>query len=126
MAVRLTIVVVAARQLEQARSGRRAEPGVIALPHRAAPRDHGIGVHELRLQKRSNELARQVRRTDVHPAVFVDFATQEGAAVGAFFANDFGARDEARVVDEQCAAFAAEQVLGFMEAYAAELTDGTE
>ncbi len=48
------------------------------------------------------------------------------AAVRALLADDLGALDEARVVDEQRAAFAADDVLGLVEAERAELADRAE
>ena len=110
------------------RFGRRqlGEPRVVAHPYRAPARDDFIGMRELRFEKCRDQFARQIRRAEIDPGVLVDFAAQEAAAVGAFFTHDFGALDEAFVIDHQRAAFAAQQVLGFVKTEAAEMPDGAE
>ena len=95
----------------------RLERRVVALPDGAAARAViSLGLLELRPQERRDDLARQIRRADVDPGVLVDLAAEELRAVGALLADDLGALDEARVVDQQRAALAGDDVLGLVEA----------
>ena len=80
----------------------------------------------LRPKEGRDQLARKVGRADVHPRVLVDLAAEELAAVGALFADDLGALDEPRVVDQQRAALARDDVLRLVEATAAEVADRAE
>ena len=50
-----------------------------------------------------------------HPRVLVDLAAEELAAVGALLPDDLGALDESRIVDEQRAALAGDDVLRLVE-----------
>ena len=93
------------------------ELGVVALPDRAA-RVAWIAsrASSCAEQERREDVGRQIARADVDPGVLVDLAAEEPAAVGALLADDLGALDELRVVDEQRAALAAGEVLGLVEA----------
>jgi len=77
--------------------------------------DDLIGVFELRIQKSADQFAWQIRRTNIHPGVFVHFAPEKLAAVGAFLADDLGATGEACIVYQQRATLAADDVLGLMK-----------
>ena len=93
---------------------------VIAVPNRQPARGDGVGFFHLRPQKGGDEFAGQIRRTDVHPGVFVHLAAEELAAVGALLADDLGASCQRRIVDQQRAAFAGDDVLGLVEAETAQ------
>jgi len=66
-------------------------------------------------RKSGEDVAHHVTAADVDPGVFVDFAAEETGAVGAFFADDFGAGDERGIVEEKRATFAAGDVFRFVE-----------
>ena len=114
------------RPAQQAACLERRERRVVALPDREPRGRDALGLLELRGEERGDDLARQVRRADVDPGVLVDLAAEELRAVGALLADDLGALDEARVVDEQRAALAGDDVLGLVEAQRAERADRAE
>jgi hypothetical protein len=58
--------------------------------------------------------------------VYLSLATEELAAVGAFFADDFRALGQLRIADQQRAAFAGNDVLGFVEGIGAHVADGAQ
>src|SRR6185312_5984384 len=106
--------------------GPRAEAAGIAFPDaRAASLDVAPAL-ELRAQERRLQIGHQEARADVDPGVLVDLAAEEAAAVGPFFAEDLGALDERRIVDEQRAALAAGDVLGLVERLRGEGAEGAE
>ena len=74
-----------------------------------------FSVFQLGIQKRGQDIRRQVGGANVYPGVLVHLAAEEAAAIGAFLADDLGALDERRIVDQQCPSLAAREVLGFVE-----------
>jgi hypothetical protein len=46
----------------------------------------------------------------------VYLTAEEAAPIGTFLAQDLGTLDQTRIVDNECAAFAATEVLGLVEA----------
>jgi hypothetical protein len=85
-----------------------------------------LGGFQLRPQEGRDQLARQQRRADVLPSVFVNLAAEEAAAIGALLANDFGAQAKGGIVHQQRAALTRHDVLGLVEGEAAEIADGAE
>ena len=88
--------------------------GVYVEP--AARRLDGLPLLKLGEEERGQDIGHQVAGADIHPGVFIHLAAEEAAAVGALFAEDFGPLDVALIVDEQGTAFAAGEILGFVEA----------
>ena len=71
---------------------------------------------ELDRENRGQDFARRKRRPDIDPFERPDFAAKKAAAVGTFLPYHLGTRRKRRVDDQQDAAFAADRILGFMEA----------
>src|SRR6266566_10160469 len=70
---------------------------------------------KLRTEKGRQQIRRQITRADIDPGVLVDLAAEKPAPVRSFFPKDLGPLIEVRIVDQQRAAFAATEILGFME-----------
>lgn len=81
---------------------------------------------KLGVQERGDHFAGQVTGADVDPSVFVDHAAEELAAVGAFFSDDLGAFEKAFVIDDEGTAFPGNEILGFVEAVAPQVSDRSE
>src|SRR5574341_574295 len=81
---------------------------------------------KLAVEKRRQNIGWKVGGTEVHPGVFVHLAAEEAGAVGAFLADDLGALDKFRVIDNQRAAFPAGEVLGLMEGLGSHDAKGTQ
>ena len=107
-------------------SGQRLEAGGVAGVDGVALGGDFLGLFELGVEEGGDEFRGEVGGADVDPGVLVDFATEELGAVGTFLPDDFRALDETRVVDDQRATLAADEVLGLVEAVAAEVADGAE
>ena len=94
------------------------ERTVIASPGAQPSRRRSEACSSCAHRKAARQLARQERRADVDPGVLVDLAAEELRSVGALLPDDLRALDEARVVDEQRAAFAGDDVLRLVKAEA--------
>src|SRR5206468_9081665 len=57
----------------------------------------------------------EIAGAKIDPGVLVDLPAEEAAAVGTFFADDLGALDVCRIVDQQRAPFAAGEIFGFVK-----------
>src|SRR5260370_24007011 len=99
---------------------------MVAVPMGLPAPCQGLGILELRPEKGRNDVARQIGGADIDPSILIDLAAEEFASVGAFFADDLGPLDEARVVDDQRAAFAGDEVLGLVEAEGRELSEASQ
>jgi hypothetical protein len=93
---------------------------VVPRPDRQAAPGDRLGHLHLGPQEGGDDLSRKEGGAQVHPGVLVDLAEREPAAVRPLLADHLGARDQPRVVDEQGATFAAQDVLGLMEAQSSE------
>src|SRR4051812_30683606 len=82
-----------------------------------------LSILHLRPQERGDDVARQKRRADVHPGVFVDTSLKKRGAVGPLLSQNGGAIDKGRVVDEQGTAFAGDQVLRLVKAQRPDVTN---
>jgi len=107
------------RSTKEALPLERLKQSMIAVPDGHAFFGDFTRFFELGIEEGGHDFTRQVARADVDPGIFIDHATEELAAVGAFFADDLGPVAEAFIVDQECATFAADEVFGFMEAEAA-------
>src|ERR1043165_1717320 len=96
---------------------------VIEFVDLAAALADRVQLLKLRIEERGANLAGDVRRSNVHPGVLIHHATEEAAAISAFFANDFGTLDESRRIDAQRAPFPADVVLRFVEAESGKMAD---
>src|SRR5207253_3721470 len=88
---------------------------VVCAPDRGAFRVDRLRRFELRKEKRRRQFARQVRRSGIDPCVFIDLSAKKTAAIRSFFANDLGALDETRIIDQQRASFAGGHVFRLVE-----------
>ena len=104
----------------------RGESCVIALPQGSPSRQKRVSILQLREQEGRDHVTRQVGRSEIDPGVFVGTATKEARSVGSFLPDDLGTIDKARVIDNECAAFAGDQVLGFMETEGRELPEAAK
>src|ERR1700686_2834966 len=86
------------RAAKQALALERREHLVVALPDRQPLGRDALRLLELGPQKGGGDLARQKRRTEILAGVFVDFAAEKPAAIGALFADDFGAKHKPGIV----------------------------
>src|SRR5436190_1665351 len=81
---------------------------------------------KLRTEKGRQQVRRQIARADIDPGVLVDFAAEKPASVRSLFPKDLGPLIEVGIVDQQRAAFAATEILGFMETQGCKLTQCAE
>ena len=73
------------------------------------------------------QIGHQIAGADIAPGIFIDLTTEELAAVCAFFTDDLGSFDQRFIVNQRRAAFTARRVVfGFMEAKAANMTNGSQ
>jgi len=103
-----------------------AELVIIALPEVGALFLDAAPVFQLGVKEGGQDVADQVAAAEIDPGIFVHLATEEAGAIGAFFADDFGAFDQSGVVDQESTAFAAGEVFGFVETLRGERTEGPE
>jgi len=96
------------------------------IPDRQPFGSDGLGFFHLSPEEGGNQFAGEVGGTDVDPGVLVDLTAEELAAVGALFADDLGAVGVGRIIDQQGATFAGDDILGFMERIAAKISNGTQ
>lgn len=87
---------------------------------------NGLSFFHLGPEEGGDQFAGEVGGADVDPGVLVDLAAEELAAVGALFTDDFSTVSKGRVVDQQGAAFAGDDVLGFMERVAAQISNRSQ
>ena len=99
---------------------------VVPLPDVEPARRDGVGLLHLRPQERGDDLAGQVRRTEVDPGVLVDLAPEELAAIRALLPDDLGALDEPRIVDQERTALAGDDVLRLVERERRHVPDAAE
>ena len=99
---------------------------VIILPNALPLRLDGLPCFQLGVEKGRQHVAHHITRADVHPGIFVHLSAKKPAAIGPFLANDLGALNQTRVVDEQRAAFAAGDVLGFMKTLGCQTAEGAQ
>src|SRR5205807_1357198 len=81
---------------------------------------------QLSIEKSRENLRRQIARTNIHPCVLVHLASKEAASVGSFLSNDFRPRNISRIVNDQSAAFATDEIFSLMKALGGETTIGTQ
>src|SRR6266568_5332658 len=109
------------RQAQQTSLFKRTEIAAIKVVNRAT----AFGNHVLRFQLGQQEcaanLARQIRRSDIDPGVFVHFSTNEFAPISPLLADDLSPFDELRPINNQCAAFPANIILGLVKTVRAEV-----
>lgn len=99
---------------------------MIVVPNVQPLCGNGFSLLHLGPEEGGDEFAGEVGGADVHPGVLVDLAAEELAAVGALLSDDLGAIRKSGVVDQQGAAFPGDDVLGFMERVAAQITDASQ
>jgi hypothetical protein len=107
--IEMTVVLTVGghhRAAKQALLLQRGQHAVITLPDRPPLAGDAFGLLELGPEIGGGDFARQERRTEILPSIFVDLAAKEPAAVSALFAQDFGAKGQSAIVDQQAAAFA--------------------
>lgn len=94
---------------------------VIAPPQRQPPGGDSVCLFHLRPQEGGDDLPWKIRGADIHPGVLVHLTPEELTAVGTLFADDLVARGQGRVVDQEGATLAGDDVLGLVKAQGAEL-----
>src|SRR5262245_34728758 len=72
------------------------------------------------------EFVRQKRRPDLLPSVCIDFTTEETGAIGSLFADDLGPQGQIRIIDQQAAALAGNDVPALMKAVCAQVANRTK
>src|SRR2546423_14995990 len=87
----------------------------ILMPDAAACRLDVLAILELRVQECGGYIGGEETRAYIDPRVFVDLTAKEATAIGALLANDLGAIDVGRIVQEKGAAFAAAEILGLVK-----------
>src|SRR5437879_2550744 len=75
------------------------ERHIIALPDLLSARLDARSSLKLRIEKRCEQVGRQIARAHVHPGVLVHLAAEEATPVGALLANDLGALEILRISD---------------------------
>ena len=106
--------------------GQRRQAAGQVEGERAFAREDHRQPGELDAQDRGQDVRRHPAAALVDPGIAIDVAAQERGAIGAFLAEHLGAPPIARVATDERAAFAADDVLGAVEAEAAEVADGAE
>src|SRR5258707_4324382 len=81
---------------------------------------------ELRVEECRQYITHEIARTDIDPGILVHQPAKKSAAVGSLFANDFGALEEAVIVNQQRAAFPTGNGFGFMKALRCQTTEGAQ
>src|SRR6185369_10452623 len=99
---------------------------MISVPGRQATVCYRVGFLHLGIEKGGNQLARQKRRTDIHPGVLVHFPSEKLATVGPFLSYNFRPLDEAFIVNQQCTAFSGNDVLCLVKAESRHMSDTSE
>src|SRR4030081_2864823 len=99
---------------------------MVAVPQCAPPHLQTLGVLELRPKESGNDVAGKEGGAEIDPCVLVDLAAQETAAIGALLAQDFGPANIGRIVYQQRASLAGNEILGFVEADCGEIADAAE
>jgi hypothetical protein len=99
---------------------------VVVLPGRLALLGDAFGFLQLRPEESGDQFARQEGGARFLPRVLVHFAPEKAAAVGALLADDLRPLRHRGVVHQQGAAFAGNDVLGFVEAVGAQVADAAE
>ena len=106
--------------------GDRSEQCGVCLGDEATLREDDISLLELAVEHRGEHFAQTERRTDVLPRVLVDFAQHERAAVRTLVVEDVRPGDVVLLVEDERAAFAADEVLGLVEAERGEAPEASE
>src|SRR6185503_21268525 len=89
-----------ARATHGAASLQRLETRVIPRPDFTSQAIDLLSLLHLRRKECGVQLARQIRRPDIDPGVFVDFSLEKPAAIGSLLPDDLGALYESGVVDQ--------------------------
>ncbi len=115
------------RQLDTAFARQRGQRIVIGLPQGQTLLVNAICRFQLRPQVRRLQIRHQVAGADITPGIFIYLPAEELATVGAFLADDLRALHQGAIVNQGRAAFTAcGVVFGFVEAKAANMTDGAQ
>src|SRR5437868_7508750 len=78
---------------------------------------------ELCAEKSREHIREYVAGTHVDPRVLVHLSSNEPASIRSFFSYDLGALDVSRIVDQQCSAFAAGEILCLVKAQRCQRTE---
>src|SRR5512132_3090250 len=81
--------------------GPRSQLARVGFPNLSSPRLNLIAVLELRLEKRREQVRRQITGSDIYPRVLVHFAAEKSASIGPLFPKNFGALVELAIIDQQ-------------------------
>src|SRR6516162_4604037 len=96
---------------------------VVVLPDALPSRLNVLPYLQLGEEKGRQNITHHITRADVRPGIFIHFPPEKTAAVRPFFTNDLGPLNQAGIVDQQSAALAAGDVLGFMKALGGEAAE---
>lgn len=102
------------------------EGGVVGFPYALAVGLDNRAILQLNGEEGGKHIGHDVAGAHIDPAVFVDFTAEELAAVGAFFAENFGAMAKGGIVEDERAAFTAGDVFSLMEAEGGHAAEGAE
>jgi len=114
------------RQFDQSRRLQRGEQLAVAVPYREAMIGDGLGFFELRPKKGRDQFTWKKRRTNVLPAIFINFSPKVATTVRAFFPDDFRTKSIFFGIDKNRATLAADNVFRFVEAERAEIPNRAE
>src|ERR1039457_5306341 len=104
-------------------AGPAVEALCITAPDPGTGRRDPFPLLQLGVQECSQAIRNHVAGAGVHPGVLVDLTTVKRATVGSFFTENFGPLDQGGLVDQQGAALAAIDVLGFVNALRGEAAE---
>ena len=114
------------RLLDQSPVRQRLQRLVVAVPDAHSLVIDLVELLQLCPEVSHVQLTGKIGRTVVHPAVFIDLAAEELAAVCPFLADDLSSLLVSVIVEQQRSAFTHGVILGLMETVAAEVADRSE
>ena len=88
----------------------------IKVPNDAPPRLDVFVSFKLRKKKSRQNIGRQIARAEIDPRVFIDLAAKKTTSIRTLLADNLGAFNELRIVNDQGAAFAACEVFCLVKA----------
>ena len=72
------------------------------------------------------QLTWKIRRTCIHPCIFINLATEEFTSVCTFFSDNLSSLNVLRVTDQKCSTFSHTVILCLMETETSVITDGSK
>lgn len=111
-----------ARQPQQTLHLQWLQPSPIEVVEFVPPSCDLVHLLQLAVQERTGNLARDIRRSDVNPRVFIHMTAEELPAVRSLVTNDFSAFQQAGIIHTESPALAAADVLCLVKAVSTKVT----